>query len=152
MRPLLVLASVWLLSSCGFLFDRLEGTKPGQIVGTARRDEANGKAASFARVGVIGSARVFRAERDGEFVVGGLPAGGYVLRFLDDEDGDSYVDRNAYRAVRLVKVTPPGTDEEELSRVLLGDVALTGTGTVRGHLTLPDGEPAAGARVVVFRT
>src|SRR4051812_9924422 len=87
-------------AGCGFTFDRLDNVAPGSVVGVSVEDDT-GNPAAFARVSPSGASRVVRAQQDGNFKLTGLAAGSYALRFAQDDDGDGFLERGAYRAVSL---------------------------------------------------
>lgn len=141
-------AFVALTSACGFLFTRLDDIPPGSVVG--RTVDIEDTVLRFSRIGLEATPRVGRALDDGTFRVDGLVAGQWLLRFSSDDDGDGAPEQAAIRALRIVEGIGPDGDQQ-LSAVLLGDVALDGTGEIVGRSVDEGGAPVAGARVIVFR-
>jgi hypothetical protein len=138
-----------LLASC-FSLERLFDLEPGSVSGNAVQDDT-GNAARFVRIVPEGTGLVRRARADGAFALTGLPAGGMLLRFSDDDDGDGFPERGALRAFSITPVTLG--DKTQLASVLLGQVNLQGAGRVVGdHIARDGGGSAAGARVALFRT
>src|SRR6185437_5305144 len=104
----------------------------------------------FAKIGVDATPRIVRTLSDGNFVVRGLTAGPWLLRIASDADGDGIPERSAIRAVQIGLVTAP-SGASQLSSVVLGDITLDGTAVLVGTVKNPGGDPAPGARVVVYR-
>lgn len=140
-------------AGCSFDFRRDVGLQPGDVKGRALRE---GQGAPFAKVSPEGSGRLFTATSSGDFVVRGLGPGGWVLRLTDDEDGDGWPERAAYRAFAL-RAEPMadglfGESEARLGFVLLGEVSLEGVVKARGTVRLAGSSaPVPGARVYALR-
>ncbi|MDP2339923.1 MAG: hypothetical protein Q8O67_03110 [Deltaproteobacteria bacterium] len=151
MKGVLTLAALASSTAC-FPLDRTDGLLPGDVVGRAVHEDGGGVAAG-ARITPDGAtARVVRAKGDGTFVVRGLAAGSWVLRFDEDEDGDGRAERAGFRAINLVASIPVGGTEPLLGAVLLGDVALGGVVAVNGSVVRADARaPSTSTRAFVLR-
>jgi 5-hydroxyisourate hydrolase-like protein (transthyretin family) len=139
-----LLLTALVVAGCAYEFTRLDDVAPGTVVGRTV-DAGDAAVISFARIGVDGAPRIVRSRADGGFVIARLTAGTWLLHLTSDLDGDTVAERSAIRAVAIRQIG------EDLSSVLLGDVALDGTATLTGRVVDTDGAPVAGARVVVYR-
>src|SRR4051794_33609915 len=81
--PLLVVTS----SACSLLFDRGQDLGPGDVAARAVLPDT-GAPIPFAKVVVEGAGQTRRATAGGDVHLVGLGAGPWVLRFLQDHDGD----------------------------------------------------------------
>jgi hypothetical protein len=149
---LLAFALTLVASACSFDFDRFVELQPGDIAGRLVRE--NGDPAAYAQVRVEGTSRLYTTGSDGRFLIRGLPAGGYTLRFSEDENGDGLIERATLRTAALnVMAHADGLfgSETKLSFVSLGDVSLAGVVEVTGRVDDEGGAPIAGAEVYVVR-
>lgn len=157
LRQGLVLASAF--AGCVFPTDRTDGLGDGEIHARALR--ADGQPASAALVSLPGSSRVTAAAEDGTFVLMGLVSGRWLVRVIEDENGDGAADRAAYVPVDLTRAPVPknlsdgcaGAAVNVVTSVLLGDVTLEDTGAISGTVRLDGGALGADerARVVIWR-
>jgi hypothetical protein len=137
-----------LTTSCSYLLDRLDDVPPGAVNG--RTVDAEASVVAFSRIGLESTTRVARALDDGNFQIEGLTRGAWMLRFIDDKDGDGAPEQSALRAIRISDAVDASGDEV-LTSVLLGDVTLDGTAVVAGRVVDQEGAPVGGIRVVVYR-
>lgn len=142
--------------ACDYAFGRRALIVPGEISGTAVRQDDAERPSPFASVALQGGTFVRRTRVDGGFVMAGLPAGPWVVRLAEDEDGDGNAERTAFRAARIAPCA--GCGAGELGGVLLGDVGLDGAFALSGTMSieldgapLPDGAGPFLGRVVVTR-
>ncbi len=109
------------------------------LAGQVRTAEGRPAAGALVRCGFAGETGYrdmkATADADGRYLMKGLPAGdvGVEVRAADDDRG---------RAGRSVSIRLAAGEQTRL------DVQLPGRSRLRGRVLLPDGRPAAGARVV----
>jgi hypothetical protein len=144
MRLAVPLIAAALAFGCSFSFERGSDLGPGDIAGQAVSEV--GAPLPFARLQIDGTSRVVLADRNGEFVVRGLPAGTWVIRASHDFNGDGLPERAGVRAAQL-RESGGQTGFLVIGQVTL-DVIAKATGLVRDQ----DGNPVEGAKVVVVRS
>ena len=117
-----------------FPLDRAAGVAPGSIKGSAIRPDIEGRpGASFVRVNGIGSNLVRTGDENGAFVIGGLSAGRFDLRLIDDVDGNGWADRG--REIALFVSDFGGA----VGGIDVGALDLDGTFGLRGAAFIADG-------------
>jgi hypothetical protein len=132
--PLALFAGL-LVASCAYEFPRGADQRPGELSGRALRTDRDVVApGGFAKITRVATARAHRTRADGAFVIGGLEPGTVLLRFDDDADGDGWPEYGGFAGV-----TMPTNPDGSVGFVLLGDVPMRGTMTIRGQVLIDDG-------------
>jgi hypothetical protein len=151
----LVLAFV--ANGCLYDFERGLTLEPGDVSGHLfKQPEGSEVDAAFARVVPEGAGRVLRASSTGDVLVRGLSAGGWMLRFDDDENGDGNPEWASQQPISLSvqhhRTGPFGDTEEKLTFFVFGEKELTGVVEVTGRVTVGESDDGAvGAKVYVIR-
>ncbi len=154
MLRLVVCAGALCGSAACFDLARHISLAPGTISGRAVRVDDNSAPARFSRIVSANTGLIRRAGTDGTFTLPGLASGDWVLRIIDDIDGDGRAEREALRAVRITTTTQ--ATELTPNAVLLGDVPLDGTYQLDGAVVVsgvegvPDGPPPTTAIAKTF--
>ena len=141
-------------NACSFIFDRGADLQPGEVQGKALRQDTGGPA-PFAKIAVGGTTRIRRSGEDGTFVLRGFPTGDWRLQLFDDVDGDGRADRSARLSFQITEAKHAKglfgvSDKTEPTSLMLGDVPLRGSFSLRGRVLSEDGTaaPVVGARVL----
>ena len=146
------LVAVW-STGCWYSFERETAQTTGAVTGTAVLS-STGQPASFAKIEPMGAGFTKTADVTGAFRVEGLSPGGWVFSIQHDHDGDGWPEQaavtNAFLTLQEEADGLIGAGGVTRGSWLLGQVVLEGTGMLLGTVTL-NGQPAAGARVVIFR-
>lgn len=148
---------------CTYDYARTENLRDGEIHLTAVR--ADGTPASHVNASLQASDRVTQGTAEGEVTFRGLVPGRWLVRVVEDDDGDGNPERGAYVPTDLVRAPVPknltdgcaGEPPNVTTSVLLGNVELRETGSIIGSVSLDvdggngDLADTERARVVVWR-
>ena len=152
-RLLVLFVAAFLFSGCWYAFERKAQVSTGEVSGTAVLAD-NGTPASFARIEPIGAGFTQTADVTGAFRVQGLSPGGWAFSIQHDHNGDGWPEQaamaNAFLTLQEEADGLIGVGDVKPGSWIFGQVVLEGTGMILGAVTL-DGQPVAGARVVIFR-